>query len=110
MFLRFIGCSLSAWIGHGERDGSRDERLAFGVYRLDSHFVLSVRLADEDDRVAAAVVRPLPGQVVERDVQVPDSRRDVAGGRSADGNDAKVLQAVRNEDDAPGERSGKRRQ
>jgi hypothetical protein len=32
-------------------------------------------------------------------MQVPDPGRDVAGGRAANGNDAQVLQAVRNEDD-----------
>src|SRR4051812_14525762 len=69
-----------------------------------------MRQADEDDCVAPTVVRPLPGQFVERDVQVSDPGRELAGGRSADGNDAKVLQAVRNEDDALGERSRKRRQ
>ena len=95
--------------GHGEGHRSRDEGAALGVHRLDPHLVLAARQADEDDRVAPAVVRPLPGQIVERDVQVPDPGRDVAGGRPADGNDAKVLQAVRNEDDALGERSGKRR-
>jgi hypothetical protein len=52
--------------------------------------VLAARQADEDDRVALAVVRPLPGQIVELDVQVPDPGRDVAGSGPADGNDAKV--------------------
>ena len=53
------------------------------------------RQADEDDRVAPAVVRPLPGQVVERDVQVPDAGRDVAGGSPADRNDAMLARHPR---------------
>src|SRR5262245_66663246 len=100
MLLRFMAVPSSVWIGHGERDGLCDEGLALGIHRLDPHLVLAARQADEDDRVAPAVVRPLPGQVVERDVQVPDPGRDVAGRRAADGNDAKVLQAVRDEYDA----------
>lgn len=82
--------------------------MAFGVHCLDPHFVLAARQPDEDYRVASAVVRPLPREIVERDVQVSDSRRDVAGGSPADGNNAQVLQAVRNEDDALGEGAGKR--
>jgi hypothetical protein len=56
------------------------------------------------------VVRPLPALFVERDVQVQDAWREVACGRPADGEDAQVLEALRNVDDASCERAGKRRQ
>src|SRR4051812_36589898 len=104
MLLRFMVGSLLGWVGYSERDRSRDEGPAFRIDRLDAQLVLAARQADENDRVATPVVRPLPRKVVERDVEVPYARRDATGGGPADRNDAKVRQAVWNEDHALSER------
>ena len=54
-----------------------------------------------------AVIRPLPRQVVDGDVQMPDPRRHVARGRPAHSQrDAKALHLVRDEHHALGQRTG----
>jgi hypothetical protein len=66
-------------------------------------------MPDQDDGVALAEIRPQPRQVVDRDVQMADARRDVPRGRTCHGKNAYVLDPIRDERDALGQRTGKRR-
>ena len=95
--------------GEVERHRLCGEDVPLGIHHLDQHLVLAARHAPQDDGVALTVIRPLPGQVVDGDVQMSDARRHLACGRPAHGQDAQVLHPVRDEHDAPGQRTGERR-
>ena len=83
--------------------------VAFGIHQLDQHLVLATRHAREDNAVALTEVRPQPRQVVDRDVQMADPRRQVARSRPCHGQDAYVLHPVWDDHDALGQRTRKRR-
>src|SRR5688572_19313372 len=90
--------SLFAW--RLERYSLRGKDAAFGIHHLDQHLVLATRQVHQDDGVALAVIRPLPREVVDGNVQMTDPRRQVSRGSTAHGQNAQVLHAVRNVGDA----------
>ena len=80
-----------------------------GVGHLDENLVLPGRQRDDDQRVGAAEVTPMPGQVVDGSVEMPEPRREHDGIRPEHRQDAQVLHPVGDEHDALGQRTGKRR-
>jgi len=78
------------------------------VDQLDQHLALAGRQPDHVDCIVIARVRPMPRQVVDGYVQMPDPWRYVAGARPEHRYDAHVLHPVLDLDDAPGQLIGKR--
>ena len=56
------------------------EDVTFRIHHLEQHLVLAARHAHQDEGIALRATHPLPGQVVEGDVQVPDPRRQATCG------------------------------
>jgi hypothetical protein len=70
------------------------EDLVVSVNQLDLYLVLTGRQPGYVDCVAVACIRPPPGEVVDRDVQMPDPWRYLEGARPEHGCDAQVLHSV----------------
>ena len=111
-----VSCSLIINLSRTNLLARRVERhrlcgkdVAFGVHQLNSHLVLAARHSPQDDGVALTVIRPKPRQVVDRDVQMTNSWRHAPCGSPAHRQDAQVLHPVRDEHDALGQRTRKRR-
>ena len=79
-----------------------------GVDQLDLHLVLAGRQPGDVDGVVVTRIRPPPGQVVDDDVQMPDTWRCLEGARPEHGYDAQVLHPVLGPEDALGQAFGKR--
>ena len=94
---------------HGERQRHHlsGEGVVVRVNQLDLHLVLAGGQPGYVDGVVVTRIRPPPGQVVDGDVQMPDTWRDLEGGRPEHGCDAHVLHAVLGPEDALGQPLGK---
>ena len=101
------------WASHCERDRraarAAGEDLMHGVGQLDQHFVLTGRQSDHGDRIDVTRVRPMPGQVVDGYVQMPEPWRYVECTRAEHRYDMQVLQPLLDLDYTPGQLIGKRR-
>ena len=74
-------------VRHGERQRHHlsGEDVVVGVDQRDLHLVLAGRQPGDVDRVVVTRIRPPPGQVVDGDVQMPDTWRCLEGARPEHG-------------------------
>jgi hypothetical protein len=79
-----------------------------GVYQLDQHLVLPGRQPHQVNRIAVTRIRPMPRQVIDGYVQMPDPWRYTERARSEHRDDVYVLHPVLDLDEAAGELIGKR--
>jgi hypothetical protein len=94
---------------YGERQPLPGEDLVLGAGQPELHFVWAGRQPNHNDRIGPTPrVRPAPRQAVNRDMQMPDPWRDLAGSLPEHRQYAEVLRPVRDEDGAPDQRPRKR--
>jgi hypothetical protein len=79
-----------------------------GIGEPDQHAMRSGRQAMDDQRLVARI-QPVPGSVIDGNVQMADPRYVAEVGRAIDENDAEVFGAVLNDCQAARECVGKRR-